>query len=132
MYGPIQQSMGKAIIKTRPKLKLIKYIKNTASGMCPACGEVILFLNWFKMKEKCDTCDTYFIEKNGDNWFFLVFIDRAFFIFPIVIMLYFSFSKVYFIICSFIIILIFIFTTPLRLGISLTFDYYMRTKIAKE
>ena len=132
MYGPIPQSMGREIIKTRPKLKLIKYIKNTASGLCPACGEGILFLNWFTMKEKCDTCDTYFIEKNGDNWFFLVFIDRAFFIFPVVVMLYFSISKLYLIIFSFIIILIFIFSTPLRLGISLAFDYYMRTKIAKE
>ncbi len=132
MYGPLTLSMGRAIINIRPKLKLIKYIKNTASGLCPACGEGTLFLDYFKMKEKCDTCGTYFIEKNGDNWFFLVFIDRAFFIFPIVIMLYFSFSRIYIVIGSLIIITLFIFSTPLRLGISLAFDYYMRTKIAKE
>ena len=84
------------------------------------------------MKEKRDSCDTWFIEKNGDNWFFLVFIDRAFFVFPVVVMLYFSLNYLYLIISLFIIIIMFIITTPLRLGISLAFDYYMRTKIAKE
>ena len=124
--------MRRVAIRTRSKLKLIKYIKNTASGLCPSCGDGILFLSWFKMKENCDSCGTCFIEKNGDNWFFLVFIDRAFFVFPVVVMLYFSLNYLYLIISSFIIIIMFIITTPLRLGISLAFDYYMRTKIAKE
>ena len=124
--------MRRVAIRTRSKLKLIKYIKNTASGLCPSCGDGILFLSWFKMKENCDSCDTWFIEKNGDNWFFLVFIDRAFFVFPVVVMLYFSLNYLYLIISSFIIIIMFIIATPLRLGISLAFDYYMRTKIAKE
>ena len=113
-------------------LKLIKYIKNTSIGMCPSCGMGTLFLNWFKMKEKCDSCDTNFIEKNGDNWFFLIFIDRAFFIFPVVIMLYFTLSILYLIIVIFSIVIIFVLSTRLRLGISLAFDYYMRTKITKE
>ncbi len=47
-------------------------------------------------------------------------------------MLYFSLNYLNIIIGSFIIIIMFIIITPLRLGISLAFDYYMRTKIAKE
>tara|TARA_Y100001970_G_C13945880_1_gene705625 strand:+ start:409 stop:678 length:270 start_codon:yes stop_codon:yes gene_type:complete len=84
------------------------------------------------MKVKYDKCDTNFIEKNGDNWFFLVLIDCTFFIFPIIAMLYFKIGVVYLIINSFSIIILFVFSTRLRLGISLAFDYYMRTKITKE
>ena len=71
---------------------LYRYIVNILNDKCPECAEGSVFLTRFKMKEKCDLCDAYFIEKNGDNWFFLLFIDRAFFIFPVVVMLYFGLS----------------------------------------
>ena len=69
----------------------------------------------------------YFIEKNGDNWFFLLFIDRAFFIFPVVVMLYFGLSMTYMLVGTLISLLVFIYATPFRLGLSLSFDYYMRS-----
>ena len=43
------------------------------------------------MKKSCDKCGIDFIENNGDNWFFLLIIDRALFIFPIII----PFNKYY-------------------------------------
>ena len=80
------------------------------------------------MMDKCDNCDTYFIEKNGDNWFFLLFIDRAFFIFPVVVMLYLQFSAWPMVIGVCLSLFLFIYATKFRLGLSLAFDYYMRTK----
>ena len=44
---------------------------NSLTGKCTNCGLGKVFVNRFKMRDKCDNCDTYFIEKNGDNWFFL-------------------------------------------------------------
>ena len=109
------------------KVMLYKYIVNILKDKCPKCSKGSVFLTRFKMKEKCDICDTYFIEKNGDNWFFLLFIDRAFFIFPVVVMLYFGLSMAYMLIGTLISLLVFIYATPFRLGLSLSFDYYMRS-----
>ena len=106
---------------------LYRYIVNILNDKCPECAEGSVFLTRFKMKEKCDLCDAYFIEKNGDNWFFLLFIDRAFFIFPVVVMIYFGLSMTYMLIGTLISLLVFIYATPFRLGLSLSFDYYMRS-----
>ena len=54
---------------------LHKYIKNTLRNKGPECAKGSVFLTRLKMKEKCEICDALFIEKNGDNWFFLFFID---------------------------------------------------------
>ena len=48
MYGLIPQSMGRVIIKTRPNLTLIEYIKNTASGLWP--GDFISELVYYEGK----------------------------------------------------------------------------------
>ena len=42
------------------------------------------------MKDKCSNCNIWFVEQNGDNWFFLLFIDRGLFIFPIIVGYYFN------------------------------------------
>ena len=47
-------------------------------------------------------------------------------------MLYFNIIYIYPVIYIGIIILILIFSTPLRLGLSLAFDYHMRIKMTKE
>ena len=44
---------------------LYRYIVNILNDKCPECAEGSVFLARFKMKEKCDLCDAYFIEKNG-------------------------------------------------------------------
>ena len=101
---------------------------NSITGKCPHCGLGKLFVNRFKMRDKCDNCDTYFIEKNGDNWFFLLFIGRAFFIFPVVVILYLQFSAWPMVIGVCLSLFLFIYATKFRLGLSLAFDYYMRSK----
>ena len=106
-----------------------KYFFRTVSGYCPNCGDIRLFLTRFKMKDKCEGCGIYFIEKNGDNWFFLLLIDRALFIFPIIVAFYFQFSPYMIIILSIVLLLIFIIATPFRISICLALDYYFRSKI---
>jgi len=78
------------------------------------------------MKDNCDKCGAIFIEKNGDNWFLLLLIDRAFFIFPIIAMFYFNLNILYLIIFTFTLIVLFIIGTPIRLGLSLAFNYYFK------
>jgi len=107
------------------------YLKNTLSGYCPNCGQDKIFFSWVKMKDKCNRCGIWFIEKNGDNWFFLLFIDRGLFIFPIIVGYFFDLKPENLIFLSIFILLAFIIATPLRLGLSLAFEYFIRTKINK-
>ena len=80
------------------------------------------------MRNKCDACNLNFIENNGDNWFFLLIIDRALFIFPIIIAYYFNFAPMFIIKLSLILLVLFIIFTPMRLGLSFTLVYYLRVR----
>ena len=111
---------------------LIKYITRGMVGKCPNCSRKKLFLSHFKMKKSCDNCGINFIENNGDNWFFLLIIDRALFIFPIVVAFYFEIHPKMIISLSLFLLILFIVITPFRLGICLGFDYYFRSKIIKK
>ncbi|MFL2983825.1 MAG: hypothetical protein ACJZ12_05475 [Candidatus Neomarinimicrobiota bacterium] len=111
---------------------LFRYLKNTAFGFCPNCGVGEIFFSWSRMKDNCSNCGVRFIEKQGDQWFFLLFIDRGLFIFPIIVGYYFGLSPKMLIVLSIFLLVIFLIATPFRLGLSLAFDYFMRTKIRKD
>ncbi len=111
---------------------LFQYLKNTVSGFCPNCGVGELFLSWSKMRDRCSHCNAWFIERQGDNWFFLLFIDRGLLIFPIIVGYYFSMRPEMLIAMCLILMVIFIIATPFRLGLSLAFEYFLRTKIQKD
>ena len=108
---------------------LLSYLKSGLKGVCPNCNKADIFVTRFKMKDNCSSCDVNFIEDNGDNWFFLLIIDRAIFIFPIIIAYYFNLGPKFIIAISGSLLVLFIIFTPIRLGICLAFVYYMRTKI---
>ena len=108
---------------------LIKYVARGIFGKCPNCVRKKTFLTRFKMKKSCDNCGVDFIENNGDNWFFLLIIDRALFIFPIVVAFYFEMNPKMIVALSLILLILFIINTPFRLGICLGSDYYFRSKI---
>ena len=108
---------------------LIQYLKNAAIGRCPECAEDKLFSSWSKMKDKCSNCGIWFIEKQGDNWFFLLFVDRGLFIFPIIVGYYFGLRpEVLIALCLFLLVL-FIVVTPFRLSLCLAFEYFFRKKL---
>jgi len=110
---------------------LFHYLKNTIFGYCPECGQEKLFLTWSKMKDQCSNCGIWFIERQGDHWFFLLFIDRGLFIFPIIVGYYFGLRPEMLIALCGLLLVMFIIATPFRLGLSLAFEYFMRTKIEK-
>ena len=64
---------------------LVNYVGRSMFGKCPNCSRKKLFLSHFKMKKACNNCGIDLIENNVDNWFFLLLVDRALFIFPIVV-----------------------------------------------
>ena len=108
---------------------LFSYIKSGILGVCPNCKNGEIFKTRFKINHECKSCEVNFIEDNGDNWFFLLIIDRALFIFPIIVAYYFGFGPNFIIIIPLILLSLFIIFTPIRLGISLAFVYYFRIKI---
>tara|TARA_B100000427_G_C15395883_1_gene545435 strand:- start:157 stop:492 length:336 start_codon:yes stop_codon:yes gene_type:complete len=101
------------------------YLKNALSGLCPLCGQDNLFLSWSKMKERCGSCDAIFIEKNGDNWFFLLIVDRALFIFPIIVAYYFNIEPYTLITISILLLILFITLTPFRLTLTLILEHLL-------
>jgi len=112
-------------------MNLFSYIKSGVLGICPNCKKDKIFKTRFKMKSKCKSCNMSFIEDNGDNWFFLLIIDRAIFIFPIIVAYYFNSEPRFIIVSSLSLLILFIIFTPIRLGLSFAFVYYLRTKIDK-
>ena len=104
------------------------YYKNLIFRNCPRCGQEKIFHNWFKMKEKCDNCNILFIEQNGDNWFFLLIIDRALFIFPIIVAYYFNINPWTIIYLCISLMIVFILLTPYRLCLSLALDFFLKSR----
>ena len=113
-------------------LLLGQYISRTIFGKCPNCSIDKIFSSRFKMKSECENCGIKLIEKNGDNWFFLLLIDRGLFIFPIIVAFYFETPPKFIIVISIVLLILFIIITPFRLGLCLGFDYYFRSKIDKK
>ena len=108
-----------------------KYISRAAIGKCPKCCNSNIFYSHFKMKKSCNKCGAKFIEKNGDHWFFLLFIDRGLFIFPVIVAFYFEIDPRMIILLSLFLLAFFILITPFRLGVCLAFDFYLRSRMEK-
>ena len=103
-------------------------LKRTIAGLCLNCGEDNLFLKWARMKKSCSNCGIKFIEQNGDNWFFLLFIDRGLFIFPIIVSYYFGMEPKLLMLFSLLLLIMFIIATPFRLSICLALEFFVKNK----
>ena len=84
------------------------------------------------MKDQCGNCGIWFIEKNGDNWFFLLFIDRGLFIFPIIVGYYFNMRPEGLIALGLLLMVTFIIATPFRLSLCLALELFLRRKFQKD
>ena len=112
-----------------PKLRTV-----LARGMrrrCPQCGQGKVFKGWLKLHDRCDVCGLQFLNNQGDLWAYLVAVDRALFIFPLIIMIYFRLynphSVWYYAFCGALVVGFF-YTLPHRNGMSLGVDYLIRRK----
>ena len=84
------------------------------------------------MKDKCSNCSIWFVEQNGDNWFFLLFIDRGLFIFPIIVGYYFNMRPEGLIALCLLLMVTFIIATPFRLSLCLALELFLRQKFQKD
>lgn len=112
-----------------PKLKTVLW-----RGMhrrCPQCGQGRVFKSWLKLRDRCEVCGLQLLNNQGDLWVYLVAVDRALFIFPLVIMIYFRLYNPYSIwyyAFSIALLVGFLYTLPHRNAMGLGVDYLIRRK----
>lgn len=98
---------------------------------CPQCGEGALYKGWTSLHERCPSCDLKYLADEGDLWVYLVAVDRALFIFPLIIIIYFRLNNpgsVWFWGFCVTVLLLFVYTLPHRNGMGLSIDYWIRRK----
>ncbi len=96
---------------------------------CPHCGDGPLFRKGAALHPRCSACGLKFQLNPGDPWAFLLLIDRAAVVFPIIVAIYFGLFKLGFLVfSSFILVLVvsFVVTTPNRYGLCVALDYLTR------
>jgi uncharacterized protein (DUF983 family) len=84
-----------------------------------------------KLHERCSVCGLRYLPDQGDLLGALIFLDRVLFIIPLIVLIYFRVwhpSLVLFLIFGLALVLVLVFTTPHRNGVSLGIDYRIRRK----
>ena len=90
-----------------------------------------MFKRWTTLNSHCCACGIQFLRNSGDPWAFLLFLDRAAFVFPVVVMVYFEVYQASFLLfagLSLAAALLLILTTPNRYGFCLAIDYLTRVR----
>lgn len=98
---------------------------------CPHCGQGPLFKRWTRLHEHCSVCGLKLLENEGDLWGYILFADRALFILPLIVMIYFQLynpNSVWFFVFGGSVLFGLIYTLPHRTGMSLALDYLIRRK----
>lgn len=112
-----------------PKLKTVLW--RGLRRRCPHCGRGRIFQGWLKLRDHCEVCGLRLLSDQGDLWAYLVAVDRALFIFPLIVMIYFRLynpnSIWYYVFCG-VVVVGFLYTLPHRNGMSLGVDYLIRRK----
>ena len=98
---------------------------------CPQCGEGNIYKGWVSLHDRCPNCQLQYLRDQGDLWAYLVAADRALFIFPMVIMIYFRLyipDSNWFYVLVVTLLIGFVWTLPHRNGMCLGVDYLIRRK----
>lgn len=114
---------------------LMRFLWRGFARRCPRCGRGALFERGAHMLERCPSCGLRYLEDRGDPWAFLMFIDRAAFIFPLVAALYFGLHRVSlagFIAFGVMMGVAFLLVTPNRYGASVALVYWTRWRFGGE
>jgi uncharacterized protein (DUF983 family) len=98
---------------------------------CPRCGQGALFQKWITLHDRCPVCDLQYLENQGDLWGYLLLIDRALFIFPLIVVIYlrvYNPHSLWF--YGFVVALIggLLYTLPHRNGLGVGLEYYRRVR----
>lgn len=98
---------------------------------CPRCGKGPIYAKWVKLHDRCNACGLKYLQDQGDLWVYLVAVDRALFILPLIVMIYFRLynpNSIWFFIFGAALLFGFIYTLPHRNGMGLGVDYLIRCK----
>lgn len=98
---------------------------------CPRCGQGKIFERWVTLHDNCSACGLQYLRDQGDLWGYLLFVDRAMFIFPLVVMFYFGWwnpNSVWYWAAIAALIAAMVYTIPHRNGISVGLEYYVRMR----
>lgn len=112
-----------------PKLRTLLW--RGARCRCPQCGRGPIYKGWVALHDRCSVCGLKFLADQGDLWVYLIALDRALFIFPFVVLIYFRLNNpgsIWFYLISAALVLGLIFTLPQRNGMGLSLDYFIRRK----
>ena len=106
-------------------------LKRGIARKCPRCGKGKVFKRWVTLHDNCSECGLQYLRDQGDLWGYLLFVDRAMFIFPLVVMFYFGWwnpSSVWYWGVIGLLIAGMVYTIPHRNAISVGLDYMVRTR----
>ena len=106
-------------------------IKRGIARRCPCCGKGKIFKRWVTLYDNCSECGLQYLRDQGDLWGYLLFVDRAMFIFPLVVMFYFGWwnpNSVWYWVVIGLLIAGMVYTIPHRNAISVGLDYMVRTR----
>jgi uncharacterized protein (DUF983 family) len=98
---------------------------------CPRCGRGAIFKKWLSVNEQCAECGWKFLRDQGDLWGYLLLVDRALFIFPIIVVLFFGLydpNSVWYYVFLLGVVALLIGTMPNRNGLCIGLDYIIRTR----
>lgn len=102
-----------------------------ARKRCPRCGEGRLFKRYNILLKDCEVCGLKYLQDQGDLFGYLFLVDRALFVFPLVVMVYFRASvpnaNWFYLLLAVMLFLLF-YTLPHRTGMSVALDYRMRRR----
>ena len=97
-------------------------------GLCLDCQQSDITEGHFKLKEYCQAGGGKVERNGGDGWGFLVLIDRAVFLFPLVVVLFFRLDLKVFIASAVVMTAGLIVWASRRLSLSLAIERWLSSK----
>jgi uncharacterized protein (DUF983 family) len=119
------------VIGERELPSLTSVIKRGIARRCPRCGQGKIFKRWVTLHDNCSACGLQYLRDQGDLWGYLLFVDRAMFIFPLVVMFYFGWwnpNSIWYWTAIASLLAAMIYTIPHRNGISVGLEYFVRMR----
>lgn len=96
---------------------------------CPRCGEGPLFRRYNVLHDRCSVCGLQYLEDQGALFGYLFLIDRALFVFPLIVLIYFRLhvpGAGWFYVASVVLVFALFYTLPQRSGVGVALHYYRR------
>lgn len=96
---------------------------------CPRCGEGPLFRRYNLLHDRCSVCGLEYLEDQGALFGYLFLIDRALFVAPLIVLIYFRLhvpgAGWFYAACAVLVFALF-YTLPQRSGVGVALHYYRR------